>query len=356
MKIVKLVAGLLVALVVLAVVGVQVMKGKALDRLEQKWDGVKGVDVPVPWPLSASEIEVLRAQKAQELAAARAAAGSAGAGEAAPVTPPDADPLAGVDLTALAKERALERGKHLLEARVGCGDCHGADYGGKVIIEAAPMGVWAAPNISMGGAGKLLKPADWDRIVRHGIARDGTSTTMPAIDFMALSDQELSDIITVITSMPPVDRPDVENVMGPLRGVLIATGAIPISAEQIDHARPRPKVPPAAEVNAEFGKHVVASCVGCHRLNLAGGPIPGGDPSWPEASNLTPDASGLKGWTADEFKAAMRQGKGKGGRELQEPMKSIAVNALSKLSDTELDAAFLYLQSLAPLAKGAEAP
>lgn len=356
MKIVKLVGGLLAALVVLAVVGVSVMKGKALDRLDQKWDGVKGIDVPVPWPLSTAELDVLRAQKAQELAAARAAAGSAGAGEAAPATPPDADPLAGVDLTALARERALERGKHLLDSWLGCVECHGADYGGKVIIDAPPMGVWAAPNISMGGAGKHLKPADWDRIVRHGIARDGTSTTMPAIDFMALSDRELSDIITVITSMPPVDRPDVENVMGPLRGVLIATGAIPVSAEKIDHARPRPTLPPPAEVSAEFGKHLVGACVGCHRLNLAGGPAPGGDPSWPDAANLTPDATGLKGWTADEFKKAMREGKGKGGREVQEPMKSIAVNALSKLSDTELDAAFLYLQSLAPLAKGTEAP
>lgn len=355
MKIVKIVGVVLVAVVVLAVLGVQIMKGRANARLERQWADVKGKDLPVPWPLSPAEIDVLRAQKAQELAAARNAAATAGAGEAAPVAPADVDPLAGVDLNAIARERALERGRHLLAARVGCTDCHGADFGGKVIIDAPPMGVWAAPNITAGGNGKNLKPADWDRIIRHGIASDGTSTTMPAIDFAGLSDQEVSDIITVITAMPPVDRPNIENVMGPVRGVLIATGAIPVSAELIDHQQARPAVPPAAEVNLDFGKHVAGSCVGCHRLNFSGGPVPGGDPKWPEAANLTPDASGMKGWTKDDFRRAMREGKAKDGRELQEPMRGIALSALAKLTDTEVDAMFTYLQSLAPLAKGTDA-
>ena len=350
MKVLKIGGGALLALVVVAVAGVMVMVARANGRLERRWDDVKGVDVPVPWPLDEAELAALRDAKKQELAAKAA---TAAAGEAAPV-PADVDVLAGVDLTALAKERALARGKHLIEARSGCADCHGADFGGKVIIDAPPMGVWAAPNITMGGNAKDLTPADWDRIVRHGIAKDGTSATMPAIDYTAMSDRELSDIITVITSAPPVDRKNVENKIGPVRGVLIATGGIPVAAELIDHRAAHPKVPPEEAVTLDFGKHVASGCVGCHGLNYAGGPVPGGDPKWPEASNLTPDASGLAGWTAADFRKVAREGKGKDGRELQEPMKGVGI-AMRAMTDTELDATFLFLQSLPPLAKGTAA-
>jgi mono/diheme cytochrome c family protein len=346
-KVLKIGAGVIAALVVVVVGGVSVMVGKANTRLEQKWE-VKGVDVPVPWPLSDAELTALREEKKAALAAAAAAAG---AGEAKPV-PPDAELLADVDTAAIAKERALARGKHLLESRVGCTECHGLDFGGKVIIDAPPMGVWAGPNITAGGNTKDFKPADWDRIIRHGIAKDGTSTTMPSIDFASLSDRDLSDLITAITAMPAVDRPNIENKMGPVRGVLLATGTIPISAELIDHNKLRAAEPPAEAVTVAYGKHVAESCVGCHRLNYAGGPVPGGDPSWPEAGNLTPDATGLQGWTAEDFKRAMREAKSKDGRELRDPMKTAALMGMKNMTDTELDAAFLYLQSLAPLPKG----
>jgi hypothetical protein len=67
-KLVKIGLGVVVALVVLALIGIQVMKGKAEDRLAKTWPDVKGVDVPVPWPLSESEINALREQKKAELA------------------------------------------------------------------------------------------------------------------------------------------------------------------------------------------------------------------------------------------------------------------------------------------------
>ena len=350
MKALKIGAAALAALVAIAVVGVMTMVSKANHRLERRWDDVKGVNVPVPWPLADDELAALREQKKAELTTKAAAAG---AGEAAPA-PADADLLLGVDLVALARERALARGKHLIEARAGCTDCHGADYGGKVIIDAPPMGVWAAPNITIAGNTKDFTPADWDRIIRHGIAKDGTSATMPAIDYTSMSDRELSDIIATITAAPPVDRPNVENKMGPLRGVLIATGAIPVAAELIDHGTGHAKLPPGEAVTLEFGKHVVSGCVGCHGLNLAGGPVPGGDPKWPEAANLTPDATGLAGWKPEDFRRVAREGKSQDGRALQDPMKGVAL-AMRNMTDTELDAAFLYLQSLPARAKGAPA-
>ena len=41
------------------------------------------------------------------------------------------------------------------------------------------------------------EPADWDRIVRHGLLSDGRPAAMPSEDFQMMSDQELSDIIAL---------------------------------------------------------------------------------------------------------------------------------------------------------------
>src|SRR4029450_13919778 len=89
---------------------------------------------PVPFPLSAAELETLRAGRL-----------TAGA--------PGADPLAGVDLNAAALTSAIARGEHLIKTRVGCAGCHGADLGGKVLIDQALIGRWVAPDVT-NGAGR----------------------------------------------------------------------------------------------------------------------------------------------------------------------------------------------------------
>jgi mono/diheme cytochrome c family protein len=348
MKVLKIAGGGVAVLLLLGLVAVQGMKARASSRLGRAWPDVKGVEVPVPWPLSDAELDGLRAEKQAERAAR--AATEAGAPAKGKPDADDSDPLADVNLAGIARARAMARGRHLLEARLGCTECHGADFGGKVIMDNGAMGRWAAPNISTGGVTKDYTAADWDRIIRHGIGKQGTSTTMPAIDFQNLSDQELSDLITVITAAPAVATPSVESTMGPVRAMLIATGGIPLSAELIDHAAPRLQTPPTAKPDIEFGRHVATSCVGCHGRNFAGGPIEGGDPAWPAAANLTPDATGLQGWTSGDFRAAMREGKSKDGRGLHPIM---PVGMTKHLSDVELDAMFAFFQSLPPAAKGA---
>jgi mono/diheme cytochrome c family protein len=350
MKVLKVVAGVVAGLLLVILVGVQVMQAKASSRLARTWDEVKGVEVPVPWPLSEAEIAALRDARARELAAQTAAsAPPAGEIEATASAATAPDPLAGVDLQVIARQRAMARGKHLLSARLGCTECHGADFGGKVIMENGAMGRWAAPNISTAGVTKDYSTADWDRIIRHGIGKQGTSTTMPAVDFENLSDQELSDIITVITAAPAVDTPSVPSTLGPIRAMLIATGGIPVSAEVIDHNAARPKTPPAANADVTYGKHVATSCVGCHGRNFAGGPIEGGDPSWPAAANLTPDATGLQGWTVADFRAAVRDGKSKGGRTLHPIM---PIGMMKNMTDVEVDGMFAFFQSLPPTPMG----
>jgi mono/diheme cytochrome c family protein len=102
----------------------------------------------------------------------------------------------------------------------------------------------------------------------------------------------------------------------------------------------------------EFGKHMAATCFGCHGSNLAGGQIIGGDPSWPPAKNLTPHPDAVMSrWSLEDFKATLRTGKRPDGTELLPPMNGIMPYA-NKMTDVELEALYLYLKSLPPIANG----
>ncbi len=64
------------------------------------------------------------------------------------------------------------------------------------------------------------------------------------------------------------------------------------------------------------------------------------------AGNITSDATGIGGWTEEQFKKALTQGKFKGqdgGRMLLPPMPWINY---TKMSDEDLKAIFTYLQSV----------
>ena len=333
----KILLVILVALVLGAVAAVSagLYLGSAADAImDATWDDIAGRDLPVPWPLSEAEQEALRA----ELAATW------------PEDDPN-DPLESVDLDAIALERALKRGQHIVEARLGCTDCHGEDYGGRTYAEAMPVFTLRAPNITSGAGGlpDAFTVADWDRLIRHGIRSNGKTAMMPAVDYQALSDQELSDVIAWVRSRPPVDRTIEESQRGPVGTVLIARGMIVPAVFAIDHDQPHRATPPAAEVNLEFGAHLARVCVGCHRADWRGGPIIGGDPSWPPASNLTPHAEGSEGWTAEQFIAAMRDGVRPDGSAI-DPVMPFAM--LGKMTDTELRAMHAWFQSLEPLATG----
>lgn len=278
-----------------AVVGLGVATNRAQARLDRTWD-IPVDPLPVPWPGSTLD-------------------------------------------------EAVSRGEHLVTTRLGCPECHGADAAGGVIVDAFPMGRWVAPNLTTGegGRGASLTNDDWVRAVRHGVTSDGTTSTMPAVDYTGLSDRELSDVVAYMRSRPPVDRVQPAEELGPLRAVLFLAGAIPISAEHIDHAARRPAEPPEATVSATFGAHVAGACVGCHGPTFAGGPIPGGDPAWPEAADLRLHGGDIDGWTEDDFLRAMRTGKRPDGTELRAPMPWQATRGMT---DTELLAVYAYLESL----------
>ena len=90
-----------------------------------------------------------------------------------------------------------------------------------------------------------------------------------------------------------------------------------------------------------------ATCTSSHRDNLAGGPMLFGPPSWPAAANLTQHASGLHGYSFEDFERAMTQGIANDGRALREPMTHV-LPAARAMTPTERRALWTYLRAIEP--------
>jgi len=329
-KALRYIGGGLAAIVVLALIAWFVAYRVAMSRYNKEWT-VHTASFPIPFPLTDQELTALRAE--------RVAAGAA-----------PTDPLAGVDLNAVALERAIVRGLHLVESRTSCNNCHAKDFGGDTIIDVALVGHWVAPNLTSGKGGVTqgFTANDWDRAVRHGVRRNGRTSSMPSQDFVNLSDHELSDIVAYIRSMPPVDRDLGPVKFGPAFSFLIATEPKTFVAATIDHDKAHLVDPPAAAPNAELGQHIVQVCRGCHGPNLSGGKL-AGDPDMPIVANLTPHETGLESWNEADFIRALREGKRKDGTAIN---KAMPWEAYGKMTDTELGALWAYLRTVPPLEKG----
>lgn len=320
MRKVLIVVAVVLAVLVLSAAGFYLWASSAATRSLGRTLSAHTVDFPIPFPLSADEIKRRR------------------------LTPSQAD--------SIARDAALARGRHLVESRYACGECHGADFGGGPMLDVAALGRWYGPNLTSGEGSRVMNftAADWDRIVRHGITPDGHPAIMPSQDFQNMSDQELSDLIVYIRAAAPVARTVPPISLGPVGKVLVALGKMRPSADLIEpDDAPHAPLPPPTAATVEFGRHMAAICSGCHSPDLAGGPIVGGDPAWPPAANLTPHATGLAAWSLADFVTAMREARRPDGTPLRSPMSGMPPFA-QKMLDVELEALWLYLRSLPPVA------
>ncbi|HYP90425.1 MAG TPA: c-type cytochrome [Polyangiaceae bacterium] len=250
-------------------------------------------------------------------------------------------------LPAEADAAAVARGEHLVKARYACGACHGPNLAGGVMLDNGAIGSLLGPNLTRGQGSRTAGygMADWDRIVRHGVKPDGTPALMPSEDFFKMSDAELSDIVAYVRSVPPVDAAVPAPKLGPVGKALIVFGKFPISAEH-QASYPHPSQPPPTADSVEFGAHLVATCVTCHRQNLAGGHMAFGPPDWPAAANLTPHQDGLRDWSYEDFDKALTIGVSKDGRSLRSPMAEV-VQGTKAMNPTERRAIWTYLRGLA---------
>jgi len=249
-----------------------------------------------------------------------------------------------------ALEVAIQRGQHLVDSRAGCKGCHGNDLGGAAVVDIPVVGHWVAPNLTA-GKGSVVRDFtanDWDRAVRHAVRHNGQTSSMPAQEFVNLSDHELSDIVAYIRSLPPVDRDLGAVRFGPVFSFVVATDSNALAAFNIDHNKPHAIEPPDETAGAELGQHIVQVCSGCHGANLSGGKL-NGDPNMPIVANLTPHATGLQAWTEEDFFRALREGIRKDGTAIS-PM--MPWRAYAQMTDTEISAIWAYLQTIPAVEKG----
>jgi mono/diheme cytochrome c family protein len=241
----------------------------------------------------------------------------------------------------------LARGKHLAESVAPCtiSDCHGPDLGGGKTANIGPLGKFTAPNISAGGLGAAYSDGELLRLLRHGIKRDGRSVRfMPSHEFNWLSDDDFTAIISYIRTLPPVQKANGPFEVGLLGKVLDRKDVIPLDiARRIDHENIELAPPPAP--TPAYGAFIARECTGCHGKTLSGGPIPGAPPDLPVPLNLTLDATGLNGWSFDDFRHTLTTGVDKSGKKLADMM---PIAAYGKLDDVEMHALWAYLASLPP--------
>jgi mono/diheme cytochrome c family protein len=174
---------------------------------------------------------------------------------------------------------------------------------------------------------------------------------MPARAFYYLSDEDLGALIAYLKSLPPVDNELPGTNPLPVGRVMLALGQLPPEATVpdvtvIDHYGPRP-VAPKPGVTVEYGKYLASTCTLCHGSNLNGQTISEGGPDY-LAPNLTPGGE-VAFWSEADFIATLRTGVTPSGHPLKDIM---PWKYFGQMTDEELSAVWMYLQSLPALEQG----
>lgn len=144
-------------------------------------------------------------------------------------------------------------------------------------------------------------------------------------------------------------------VMGLLALLVMALGAV--MAWQMLRSEEMGVSAPVSDRDAQLrqGRYLAraGNCMGCHTARggaeYAGGRAIATPFGTLYTSNITPDRhTGIGAWSADDFWRALHHGRGRDGRFLYP---AFPYTSYTRMSRTDSDALFSYLQSLAPVAQ-----
>lgn len=228
---------------------------------------------------------------------------------------------------------SAERGEHLATI-YSCKSCH--KEAGHPLFSVPMVATVVATNLTR--VAHEYSDAEFARILRTGIKRDGTSAIdMPTDAFSAISDQDIVDITAWLRTLKQV--PDAEpsaTSVGPLGRLAVVADDFPASAKM--PRRTAPVAPPRGSAQ-EYGEYLHnVMCSHCHRLNEPHEPVPG--------QIAPPLAPTVMGYEIADFTHLMRTGKGMGDRELG-LMSEVARDSYAHLTDEEIAAVHAYLRAVA---------
>jgi mono/diheme cytochrome c family protein len=270
-------------------------------------------------------------------------------------------PTGSIDIKVEATPARLARGKALVGMR--CAGCHydqetGGLTGHQMMDAPTEFGVMYSHNITQHPTKGLGRYTDGQLayLLRTGIEKNGNFTG-PLMASPFLGDEDLISIIAFLRSDDPwVKARDIDDKQMEPKFLLkmlmhVAWKPAPVPTKPI-------AVPEVKDAVA-YGRYVVqglGDCFVCHsnsfetldplRPEQSGGYLGGGNMLLDATghkilgANLTMDATGLGGWTEDEFVRAVQRGVRKDGRILRYPM--IIYN---DLSEAEIRAVWAYLQT-----------
>ena len=248
-------------------------------------------------------------------------------------------------------EASIARGEHIATLHL-CRICHMETLSGQAVSVPGLL-TFGIPNLTsgVGGVGATNADEDWVRAIRHGVSHDDRGLVMmPVRTFYYLSDEDVGALIAYLKSLPPVDNEMPPTDLGPLGRVMLALGQLPPdiipNVTMIEHEAPRP-VAPEPGVTVEYGEYLGRTCALCHGPNLNGQTVQLDGPPI-----LTPNLTlggELGFWSEEDFIATLRTGVTPGGKQLTSAM---PWKYFGQMTDDEMKAVWLYLQSLPALPQG----
>jgi mono/diheme cytochrome c family protein len=271
----------------------------------------------------------------------------------------------------------LARGQYLIYGPAHCVECHGGSFdalqklsegeqvpmSGGLKLGLGPLGAVYSRNLTPDtetGIGRY-SDAQIARMMRWAVRPDGRATVEPMMPFGNMSDDDLVAIISYLRTQPAV-RNEVPANEWTLMGKVVKSF--------VSIAKPRtsinpPQIAPVGmtKERGEYLARYVADCVGCHTPrdpntyvatgpDYSGGfemeplPLPDADLSvWFRTPNITPKKGSalMKFPDRDTFIARFQ----KGGR--QHAGSPMPWEALARMTTDDIGAVYEYLHSLEPL-------
>jgi len=253
---------------------------------------------------------------------------------------------------------AVKRGEGIF--RGACESCHrGPDSerasGARMTEIPGWMGTFHTANLTAhptAGIG-AAKDEALARVIRYGVSRDGRMTLMPSY---AMGDADVAAVLGYLRSEDALFTPD-PTPAPPQRFSFIGGLGFGLLFKPPQHPASGIPVPPKGPT-VEYGRYMaqaVYDCGACHSPGLnadraegekaftGGFEFVGADGQPLYSSNITFDATGLKGWSFEDFAMAVSNGLAPGGQLVRWPMPRFR-----GADETDLRALYEYLRSLPP--------